>query len=308
MDTNASGAPLSPSRLLMLAALASGAAFLWFLLSVVMGASSAQAADDRPGPLDALGGSIGSLVSEVTTPVADLTGPALDPIAQVIEPVAQTVAPVVETLTPVVAQVTEPLEPVLAPLDDTVESVTAPLEPVIAPIAEVIRPVTDAAAPVIDAVAPVLPTVPGIVPGGSSITPGPGGDTPTSSVAAPARIDAMASVVVAGVTASTALAETARVFADATASFGAAPVFATTVATTVTGVLPDLFGSGRGHPFGPAPDPATFFSSGSGSAMGMSAVLALGLLAAHRAWVLRPRPAAESALPAPVLGTDVSPD
>lgn len=321
MDTNPSGAPPISSRLMMLAALSSGAAILWFLLSVVMGATSANAADDARGPRDALGESLGSVVSQATAPVADLAAPPLEPVAQIVAPVADTLAPVIDTVAPaadtvapvaahvapVVADVTEPLEPVLGPLDDVVESVTAPLEPVVAPVAEVVHPVTDVAAPIVDAVAPALPAVPGILPGGSSPTSG-AGETPASTTPVPAPVDAVTPLVLVGVTASTVVAETARAFAEAVALSGAAPAFSTTLAATAGSLIPDLFGPAPGHPFGPAPDSTTFFSSGPGSATGMSAVLALGLLAAHRAWVLRRRPGDESALPTPILGVDVSPD
>lgn len=311
MDTNPSGAPPISSRLMMLAALSSGAAILWFLLSVVMGATSANAADDARGPRDALGESLGSVVSQATAPVADLAAPPLEPVAQIVAPVADTLAPVIDTVAPVAAHVapivTEVTEPVLGPLDDVVESVTAPLEPVVAPAAEVVHPVTDVAAPIVDAVAPALPAVPGILPGGSSPTSG-AGETPASTTPVPAPVDAVTPLVLVGVTASTVVAETARAFAEAVALSGAAPAFSTTLAATAGSLIPDLFGPAPGHPFGPAPDSTTFFSSGPGSATGMSAVLALGLLAAHRAWVLRRRPGDESALPAPILGVDVSPD
>lgn len=311
MDTNPSGAPPIPSRLMTLAALSSGAAILWFLLSVVMGATSANAADDARGPRDALGESLGSVVSQATAPVADLAAPPLEPVAQIVAPVADTLAPVIDTVAPVAAHVapivTEVTEPVLGPLDDVVESVTAPLEPVVAPAAEVVHPVTDVAAPIVDAVAPALPAVPGILPGGSSPTSG-AGETPASTTPVPAPVDAVTPLVLVGVTASTVVAETARAFAEAVALSGAAPAFSTTLAATAGSLIPDLFGPAPGHPFGPAPDSTTFFSSGPGSATGMSAVLALGLLAAHRAWVLRRRPGDESALPAPILGVDVSPD
>lgn len=297
--------------MMMLAALSSGAAILWFLLSVVMGATSAHAADDAPGPRHALGESLGSVVSQATAPVADLAAPPLEPVAQIVAPVADTLAPVIDTVAPVAAHVapivTEVTEPVLGPLDDVVESVTAPLEPVVAPIAEVVHPVTDVTAPIVDAVAPALPAVPGILPSGVSPTPG-AGETPASIAPLRAPIDAVTPLVLVGVTASTVVAETARAFAEAVALSGAAPAFSTTLAATAGSLIPDLFGPAPGHPFGPAPDSTTFFSSGPGSAMGMSAVLALGLLAAHRAWVLRRRPGDESALPAPILGVDVSPD
>ena len=61
-------------------------------------------------------------------------------------------------------------------------------------------------------------------------------------------------------------------------------------------------------PGAPPVPPSSFVSAGSGSALGMSAVLAFGLIAAHRAWVLRRPPGDECALSGPRLGIDVSPD
>ena len=74
------------------------------------------------------------------------------------------------------------------------------------------------------------------------------------------------------------------------------------------GSVPPGAPTGGGGLLGPTLDPTSFFSSGAGFSFGAGAVLAFGLFAAHRAWVLRRRPEDDSALPAPVFATDVSPD
>lgn len=300
----------STRRWAMLGALGVGAAFAWFALTLFSG-PSAHAADDTDNPLGSLVGGVSSTLSTVTTPV-------LDPVAEILSPVAETVAPVVETVAPPVGAIVtsvapalEPLAPVgdvVAPIGSTVGEIVSPLAPVLAPVTGAVAPLVDAAAPVTDAVTS-LPVVGSLVtPLTSAVPPAGGAASPTDpSAGSPASTEAALAVLTAawdqataglGATLNTALVS----LETAVTSFvpGAAVL-------TPASVLP-ASPTGGWAPPGSALEATSFFSSAAGFSFGASAVLAFGLFAAHRAWMLRRAPGDEYALPAPVFDTDVSPD
>ncbi|MCT9819501.1 hypothetical protein N3K63_04285 [Microbacterium sp. W1N] len=318
----------------MLAAVGVGAAFLWMLLSILIGPTAAHADDDdRPlgSLLDAVGevltpvtDTVGAVLTPVTTtvsevvapittpivePVGEVVTPVLEPLAPVIAPVAEVVAPVVAATEPVL-EVVEPVvdaaAPVLGPVIDVVTDATAPLAPVLAPVLETLDPVVGALTPVLDEVA-ALPVVDRLVPplqGAGLPLPG-DADGPATAASLPViAARATASAPVAG----QPPAEPVLVFA---------PALSATAATLATVVLPmgptdAVAPAGSTSPpmglLAPLGSATSLFATSAGWGLGLSALLAFGLLAAHRAWVLRRRPRDEWALPAPVLATDVSPD
>lgn len=301
----------STRRWAMLGALGVGAAFAWFAISLFSG-PSARAADDTDNPLGSLVGGVSSTLSKVTTPV-------LDPVAEILSPVAETVAPVVESVAPPVggivgsvAPVLEPLAPVgqvVAPVGSAVGEVVNPLAPVLAPVTGAVKPIVDAAAPVTDAVSS-LPVV------GELVTPLPSAIPPVDGPASSADPSAPA---VGAPPADAALAVLSAAWDQtlhgvATTTTVAALSLGSAVTSFVPGAAAVAYPAAPGAPtgggglLGPTLDPTSFFSSGAGFSFGAGAVLAFGLFAAHRAWVLRRRPEDDSALPAPVFATDVSPD
>lgn len=302
----------STRRWAMLGALGVGAAFAWFAISLFSG-PSAHAADDTDNPLGSLVGGVSSTLSKVTTPV-------LDPVAEILSPVAETVAPVVERVAPPVggivdsvAPVLEPLAPVgqvVAPVGSAVGEIVSPLAPVLAPVTGAVKPIVDAAAPVTDAVSSrpvvgelVTPITSVVVPpvGGPASPLPPSTDALEPTDAALAVLSATWDQAMHGVT--TTANAAAMSLGTAVSSFvpGAG-------APARNGSVPPGAPTGGGGLLGPTLDPTSFFSSGAGFSFGAGAVLAFGLFAAHRAWVLRRRPEDDSALPAPVFATDVSPD
>lgn len=301
----------STRRWAMLGALGVGAAFAWFAISLFSG-PSAHAADDTDNPL-------GSLVSGVSSTLSKVTTPVLDPVAEILSPVAETVAPVVESVAPPVggivdsvAPVLEPLAPVgqvVAPVGSAVGEIVSPLAPVLAPVTGAVKPIVDAAAPVTDAVSS-LPVVGELVTPITSVVVPPGG-APASPL--PPSTDALepteAALAVLSATWDQAM------HGVTTTANAAAMSLGTAVSSFVPGAgalarngsVPPGAPGGWGL-LGPTLDATSFFSSGAGFSFGAGAVLAFGLFAAHRAWVLRRRPEDDSALPAPVFATDVSPD
>ncbi len=313
MDTNATGATLGSSRLLALTLAGIGAAFAWFLLSLVIGAPSAHASDEDRNPLGSLVSQVTAPVAELTTPilqpVADVVAPVVQPVADVVQPVADTLAPVVDAVTPVTDAVLEPLAPVVAPVTDAVGDVVAPLAPVVAPVIDAVRPVTDAVAPVVDPV--IAPLQPAVTP----VTTTPAAPSVTTSGHGAAAASTPGSSSADGMTPLAVTPSIAMVAASGSGAVLFVPALTEVIgiAGATSEAASAVFPAGPAapapwHPFGPAPDSSVFFSSASSIALGASAVLAFGLLAAHRAWVRRGRPGDDSALPAPILGTDVSPD
>lgn len=302
----------STRRWAMLGALGVGAAFAWFAISLFSG-PSAHAADDTDNPL-------GSLVSGVSSALSKVTTPVLDPVAEILSPVAETVAPVVESVAPPVggivdsvAPVLEPLAPVgqvVAPVGSAVGEIVSPLAPVLAPVTGAVKPIVDAAAPVTDAVSS-LPVVGELVTPITSVVVPPGGAPASSSdPSAPAAGTPPAAAALAVLSA----AWDQTMHGVATTTTAAALSLGSAVTSFVPGAGALAYPAAPGAPaggwglLGPTLDATSFFSSGAGFSFGAGAVLAFGLFAAHRAWVLRRRPEDDSALPAPVFATDVSPD
>jgi len=292
-----------------------GAALAWFAISLFAG-PSAHAADEADNPLGSLLGGVSSTLSQATTPV-------LGPVAEILAPVTTAVAPVVETVAPPVAEpvtsvspVLEPLTPlgdVVAPVGEAVGGVVSPLTPVVAPVTEALKPVVDAAAPVTDAVSS-LPVVDRLVPPITSGIPplgGPASPVTPSTPSAPSVGPGNALLTPL----SGPAAQIAAFVGDAGTVFSTAAVSLSTLAAAVVPaavVTPSAGGSAvPGLPFGSGLlplDPTSSLSSGAGFSFGASAVLVFGLFVALRAWMPRRAPGDDSALPAPVFDTDVSPD
>ena len=301
----------STRRWAMLGALGVGAAFAWFAISLFSG-PSAHAADDTDNPLGSLVGGVSSTLSKVTTPV-------LDPVAEILSPVAETVAPVVERVAPPVggivdsvAPVLEPLAPVgqvVAPVGSAVGEIVSPLAPVLAAVTGAVKPIVDAAARVTDAVSS-LPVVGELVTPLTSAIPPVDGPASSADPSAPAVGAPPAEAALAVLSA----AWDQTMHGVATTTTAAALSLGSAVTSFVPGAGAVAYPAAPGTPtggwglLGPTLDAISFFSSGAGFSFGAGAVLAFGLFAAHRAWVLRRRPEDDSALPAPVFATDVSPD
>lgn len=282
-----------------------GVAFAWFVLTLFAAPADAHA-DDGDGPLDTLAETVASVTTPVLQPVSESVTPVLEPVAPLITPVAETVAPVVSAVAPIL----EPLSPVgeaVAPVGQVVTAVVKPLAPVVQPVLDAIEPVTDAAAPALDAVT-ALPVVDHLVPSIPPLLDPPDAGDPVAPVPTPAPAPATPAAPTTGTATAGAVVSLAQAVSATAATrllVPVAPVFA--VAGTTVATLASSAPSPVTLPAVAPLDASTFFSSSTSSA-GAVAVLAFGLLAAHRAWVLRRGPGDESALPGPALPTDVSPD
>ncbi len=158
MDKEVERKAFTPLRLSLMAVIA---AVTWSALSVIMGATSASAADgDTDSPPSLLGGLTSSLVGGVVAVVT----PVVAPVVAVVPEVVAVIAPVVAVVPEVVAVVT----PVLA----VVPTVTHVATEVVAavPVGSVVTPVTK----IVDAVVTNVPVVGGAV-----------GSSPLGSVTAP---------------------------------------------------------------------------------------------------------------------------
>ncbi|MDY0908127.1 hypothetical protein [Microbacterium sp. CFBP9034] len=326
----------SKSRMWQLALVGVATAFAWIVLSLLLGLGSGQARADDSTDGKGLLGAVTSLVDEtastVTSTVTAVTGEVTGVVNAVVEvapaPVQQPVREVVQSVGTVVTTVTEPVTQVVS--GGVVGTVTAPvvavvedvpvvggivsdiglgdaIEDVAGTVDETVGGVVDAvddtgssigqpstgANPAVPPVLPELPSLPG--------TTSPDSAAPAGQDARPAAGPAPA---IAPTPAFSPGAASALLFQGAYEPVGSASSAPVVVSSSMAS------SDARG-PLSPAGDlcPPTASSSGpGGTGLGAWALVALGPLAAHRAWVRRAGPEDEHAPPAPAGSTDVSPD
>jgi len=321
-------------RLVRLALIGVATAFAWIVVSLVLGMGSghAHAADDGTAPRDGLPGSglLGSVTSlvdgaasTVTHTVSTVTSEVADAVNAVVAvapaPVSDPVREVVQTVGHTVATITAPVTDVVS--GGVVSTITAPVVeavtrvPVVGGIvsgigldgavanlgtivddtvAGVVGAVTDTAATV------GLPPVEAPAPGGAHelipTLPGPSGPADAAATTIDEATDAEGSAV-------------RIVEATASVLFLRSAVTPTSAAHHTPTALIAISGAPGPSPLPGGLCPPAVSSSGPGGAgSGAWALLALGPLVAHRAWVRRAGPEDEHAPPAPVGSTDVSPD
>ena len=318
------------SRICRLALIGVATAFAWIVLSLLLGLGSgdARAADDDGGK--SLLGAVTSVVDEtadaVTGTVAKVTDGVTETVNKVVEvapaPVKQPVKEVVKTVGTVVEKVAEPVAEVVS--DDVVAKVTEPVVDVVKEVPVVGDVVTaigadEAVGDLADTVDGTLseltgaivdtgasigrpstgtPALPPLIPG-IPVFPAPGGATDASGDdGAPEPANVRLGPSAAGGFAASDLPSFAGAYEP-----GSAPAAAS---ATAASALSDARGA-----LSPAGGlcPSSASSSGPGGAgPGAWALVALGPLAALRAWGRRAGPEDEHAPPAPAGSTDVSPD
>lgn len=310
----------SLSRLWRLALVGAATAFAWMVLALVLGLGSGQAhADDDDGLLGAVTSVVDKTASAVTDTVSTVTGdvaktvdtvvavapvPAREPVRDAVKGVGAAVTTVTEPVARTVSNgtvgaVTEPVADAITTVPVVGDLVAATgLDDVLADLGETAdRTVVD----VIDAVtgaatelsppatpAPELPWLPG-----APMIPVGGPPLPALDVVLPATP-----------TVATAWGAASALSALVAANEHRSAAPATVLPASVTSL--DLRG-----PLAPAGGlcPPSALSSGPGGAgSGAWALVALGPLVAHRAWVRRAGPEDDHAPPAPAGSTDVSPD
>lgn len=308
MDIATSG----PSRLVRLALYGVMTAFAGILLSVVFGFTAGAAhaqEDDGNSLLGAVTGLVDDTTSAVTQTVTSVSTTATETVAEVVAvlpaPVQQPVQEVVQSTGTVVHEVVQPVADlassgvvggVTQPVVDVVTAVPivgdvvtaigadTAIEDVVGSVDATLGGVTQAVAGTGSALTPVVPSVPGV-----DVIPG------TDATGIPALLPSSATVDAADV------ATIARVTTGK-------PAFQATPAAPATTIVAQSAGAPLAFPTGdPCPSDALSLGSG-GAGPGAWALGALLPFAAHRAWVRRAGPEDDSAPPAPVASTDVSPD
>jgi hypothetical protein len=338
VDVDTAGSQhLSRFSTLLLAGI--GAAFAWVLISFALGVAASQAhAAEEPGLLGTVTSTVDDTTSGVTDVVAQTAAAVVltvEPVVQSVVPVVQTDAPVVQTVVPVVpvATVMEVVEAAVAPVLATVADVaeSAAVTPIMDSTVAVVRPVpvvgdlvtelgvAGAASSLGGSVDGVLQGAAGVVGGTVTDVVDSTGDTVTDSGAPPVA----GAEEVRGGTESLSLAAGAQTDAAAgplEALARAAFLVGTTAWLTITS---DPLAAS-------SPSESSFVSGGSGAGIlslvrsviqadsvligpggagpGAWVLVALGFVVAYRAWVRRSGLENDTAPPAPVLSTDVSPD
>lgn len=314
------------SRICRLALIGVATAFAWIVLTLLLGLGSgdAQAADDSDGK--SVLGAVTSVVDETAdavtgtvTKVADGVTETVDKVVNVAPaPVQQPVREVVKTVGTVVEKVAEPVAEVVS--DEVVTKVTEPVVDVVKNVPVVgdvvtaigadkaVEDLTDTVDGTLDELVGAIvdtgasigepstgtPALPPLVPG-IPVFPASGGATDASGdngLLEPAPRPS----VTAGFAAS-ALPAFAVAFEPGSVS--AASLTTASTSSDVRGTL---------SPAGGLCPPSALSSGPGGAGPGAWALVALGPLAALRAWRRRVGPEDEHAPPAPAGSTDVSPD
>ncbi|WP_318247036.1 hypothetical protein [Microbacterium gallinarum] len=325
-------------RIWRLALIGAATAFAWIVLSLLLGlgfgsAHADEGDDDGAGLLGAVTSAVDSTATTVTTAVTKTTSAVTEVVNTVVEvapaPVQQPVREVVQAAGSTVNTVTEPVDEVVS--NDVVGTVTAPVVEAVTQVPVVggivtgtglDQAVSDLSDTVDDTIGeltgtvadtgsaigqppagtpdlpPVTPGIP-VLPGGDHSDEPTGVDTPAASAASAPRLgpDTAATSAIGGAAASAQL-----LFSDGVHEGFATPA----TAVSSSSASPDARG-----PFTPAGElcPPTASSSGPGGAgPGAWALVAVGPLAALRAWGRRAGPEDDLAPPAPAGSTDVSPD
>jgi hypothetical protein len=242
-------------------------------------------------------------VAQTVTAVVE--APVVAPVIAATQPVVAVAQPVVAVAQPVVSSVVEAAAPVVEPLQ---AGIVAPL---VAPVVEVVSAVpvvgevssalgvdtalTQLAGTADEAVGAVI-QLPGRL-----IEAAPGiGLSETASALDRAEVAAVTRAVLAVEASSAASGAPSSFGASIQALTGAATVVAVALVNGPVGSFTDLLS-------GMSPLNSAISSSG-GAGLGMGALLALGLFAAHRAWVRRNGLENDAMPSAPAFLTDVSPD
>ncbi|HEY6737784.1 MAG TPA: hypothetical protein VI076_02965 [Actinopolymorphaceae bacterium] len=321
-------------RIWRLALIGAATAFAWIVLSLLLGlgfgsAHADEGDDDGAGLLGAVTSAVDSTATTVTTAVTKTTSAVTEVVNTVVEvapaPVQQPVREVVQAAGSTVNTVTKPVVEVVS--TDVVGTVTAPvveavtqvpvvggivtgtgLDQAVSDLSDTIGELTGTVADTGSAIGqppagtpelpPVTPGIP-VLPGGDHSDEPTGVDTPAASAASAPRLgpDTAATSAIGGAAASAQL-----LFSDGVHEGFATPA----TAVSSSSASPDARG-----PFTPAGElcPPTASSSGPGGAgPGAWALVAVGPLAALRAWGRRAGPEDDLAPPAPAGSTDVSPD
>ena len=318
----------SLSRIWRLALVGAATAFAWIVLALLLGFGSGEArADDSSGDkglLGAVSSAVDSAASTLTTTVSTTTSAVTEVVNTVVAvapaPVQQPVHEVVTTVSTVVATTTKPVTEVVS--TGVVSTVTKPVVEVVTAVpvvGEIVSGVgldeviTDVSQTVDDTLGGVAKAVTNVT---SAVGQPPAGTTPPLP-AVPATPAVPAIPVLPGGPAPGSIDDQPVVFASrlaATAagasvhSLSTAFELGSAVPTAVAATAAPLGTAGSPTPAGGLCPPTASSSGPGGAGSGAWALVAIGPLAALRAWVRRAGPEDEDAPPAPAGSTDVSPD
>ena len=313
------------SRISKMLLAGTGVAFAWVLLSFALGFSASQAhAEEDPGLL----GTVAGTVADTTTAVTDVVDDTTTVVTQTVTPVVQAVtsaapalpvAPVVEVVeatAPVLNTVTEVTDSgVVAPIVDSAIGVVGAV-PVVGGVVDELG-ADDALSSVGTSVDSVLQgTTSAVVTGATDVVDTATGNT-TSPVVPP--VSAVSDLLAGSVVIGTSVTRTDAVNPLETLA-RAAYLTGAAAWLTLTSELPAALSS---------PDSATVsggelggalallrsvlqadsvLSGSAGAGPGAWVLVALGFVVAYRAWVRRTDLENDVAPPAPAYSTDVSPD
>ena len=313
------------SRISKMLLAGTGVAFAWVLLSFALGFSASQAhAEEDPGLL----GTVAGTVADTTTAVTDVVDDTTTVVTQTVTPVVQAVtsaapalpvAPVVEVVeatAPVLNTVTEVTDSgVVAPIVDSALGVVGAV-PVVGGVVDELG-ADDALSSVGTSVDSVLQgTTSAVVTGATDVVDTATGNT-TSPVVPP--VSAVSDLLAGSVVIGTSVTRTDAVNPLETLA-RAAYLTGAAARLTLTSELPAALSS---------PDSATVsggelggalallrsvlqadsvLSGSAGAGPGAWVLVALGFVVAYRAWVRRTDLENDVAPPAPAYSTDVSPD
>lgn len=313
------------SRISKMLLAGTGVAFAWVLLSFALGFSASQAhAEEDPGLL----GTVAGTVADTTTAVTDVVDDTTTVVTQTVTPVVQAVtsaapalpvAPVVEVVeatAPVLNTVTEVTDSgVVAPIVDSALGVVGAV-PVVGGVVDELG-ADDALSSVGTSVDSVLQgTTSAVVTGATDVVDTATGNT-TSPVVPP--VSAVSDLLAGSVVIGTSVTRTDAVNPLETLA-RAAYLTGAAAWLTLTSELPAALSS---------PDSATVsggelggalallrsvlqadsvLSGSAGAGPGAWVLVALGFVVAYRAWVRRTDLENDVAPPAPAYSTDVSPD
>lgn len=311
----------SLSRIWRLALVGTATAFAWIVLSLLLGLGSGHAqateGDDDKGLLGAVTSVVGNTASTVTNTVSSVTTGVTQVVNTVVAvapaPVKQPVQQAVTTVGSAVTAVTKPVSD--AASSGVVGTVTKPVVDLVTQVPVVGDVLTavgadDALTDLGTTVDATLGGVSGaIVETGSSLgrPPVAGGPELPGLPQIPALPVARGPVVALLGAGPADAAPDARGFAAASALLGFPAAVAPTSAASAGGVA----APGTGSPLSPARElcpPAATSSGPGGTGSGAWALVALGPLAALRAWGRRAGPEDDRVPSAPAGSTDVSPD
>ncbi|WP_307858556.1 hypothetical protein [Microbacterium flavescens] len=330
-------------RIWRLALIGAATAFAWIVLSLLLGlgygsAHAAEGYDDGKGLLGAVTSAVDRTAASVTSTVTKTTSTVTEVVNTVVDvapaPVQQPVREVVKTVGTVVNTVAEPVVQVVS--NDAVSTITKPvvevvtqvpvvggivsgtgLDDAVGDLAETVDDTVDGVTGAVTDTGEAIgqpstggepstgtPELPPVSPG-TPVLPGSGS---TDGSPAPSTTDVSVTTL-PGLSADQIMtvdggwgAASALPFFEAAYEPGSAPSDTVSPSTASS--------DARGHltPAGALCPPNASSSGSGGAGPGAWALVALGPLAALRAWVRRAGPEDEHAPPAPAGSTDVSPD